>query len=123
MTTTCPCCNSQIGSELKSVGFDYWKGRLFQGGQQVLLEPMGADLLKILLDTWPKLCSKEKLLVGLYGGNYSERINIYSSDNLGVLISKLRPKLKIFDIKIENVKSRGWWLVSETKLTGVSPPL
>ncbi len=120
ITTTCPCCNNTTISKVKGVGFDYWKGRIFQGDKQIWLRPMEADLLKILLDNWPKLCSKEKLLVGLYGGNYSEKINLVSSDNIGVCMSQLRPKLKIFHIKIQNISSRGWWIVSETKLTGVS---
>ncbi len=113
--TTCPCCNSEIISKVESVCFDYWKGRVFQGDKQVWLQPMEADLLKILLDNWPKLCSKEKLLVGLWGGNYSEKINLISSDNTGVCLSTLRSKLKIFHIKIQNVSSRGWWLVKQSE--------
>ena len=120
---TCPCCDHILYSTTNLIGFvnfDYWKGVIFQGDKQVRLQPQEADLLKILLDNWPKLCSREKLLVGLYGGNYSERVNIISSDNIGVVMSKLRSKLKIFHIKIQNTSKRGWQLVSETKLTGVS---
>ena len=106
---TCPCCDHVVGSETNLISFDYWKGRISQGGVQIYLEPMEADLLKLLLDRWPKVCSKEKLLVGLYGGSYCERSY---SDNVGVFISKLRNKLKIFDIRIENIKCRGWWLVN-----------
>jgi len=108
MSTTCPCCNSLIKSKTTSICFNYWKGRVFQGEKQVWLEPMEADLLKILLDSWPKVCSKEKLLVGLYGGNRSERI---STDAIvSVYISKLRLKISPFNIRIQNSTSRGWWL-------------
>lgn len=108
---TCPCCDHVTRSKTNSIGFDYWKGRVFKEDVQAYLEPMEADLLKILLDNWPKICSREKLLVGLYGGNYCERV---SSDNIGVLMAKLRRKIKTFDIKIENVKCRGWWLVKQS---------
>ena len=108
----CPCCNNIVVSKAESVGFDYWKGRVFKKDLQVYLEPMEADLLKILLDNWPKVCSREKLLVGLYGGNYSEKVY---SDNVGVLISKLRLKIKTFDIEVQNIKCRGWWLVKQSK--------
>ena len=108
VSLTCPCCDRNVGSDTGLVSFDYWKGRVFKKDILIYLEPMEADLLKILLDRWPKVCTKEKLLVGLYGGNYCERLY---SDNAGVFISKLRKKLKIFDIGIENIQSRGWWLI------------
>ena len=108
---TCPCCGHVVDSKVNSIGFDYWKGRVFKNGTQIYLEPMEADLLKILLDNWPKLLSREKLLVGLYGGSYCERSY---SDNVGVFISKLRHKIKIFDIEIKNTKRRGWCLVKKS---------
>ena len=110
-STTCPCCGHVSYSTTDLTSFDYWKGRVFKKDMQVYLEPMEADLLKILLDNWPKICSKEKLLVGLYGGSYCERSY---SDNIGVLISKLRNKIKTFDIEIENAKCRGWWIVKKS---------
>lgn len=114
ISTTCPCCGHVSYSTIDLISFDYWKGLVFKGDKRVHLEAMEADLLKILLDNWPKVCSREKLAVGLYGGNYSERV---SSDKVGVFISKLRPKVGIFNIKIQNVRSRGWWLVKQsTKL-------
>ena len=114
ISTTCPCCGHVSYSTTNLINFDYWKGLVFKGDKRVYLEAMEADLLKILLDNWPKVCSREKLAVGLYGSNYSERV---SSDNVGVFISKLRPKIGVFDIKIQNVRSRGWWLVKQsTKL-------
>lgn len=111
VSTTCPCCDHVVGSKVNSISFDYWKGRIFKEGMLIYLEPLEADLLKILLDRWPKVCSREKLLVGLYGGNYCEKSY---SDNVGVLISKLRHKIKPFDIEIESVKCRGWWLVKKS---------
>lgn len=112
ISTTCPCCGHIEYSTTDLTNFDYWKGAVFKRDKRIHLEPMEADLLKILLDKWPKICSREKLLVGLYGGNYCERI---SSDNVGVLISKLRHKIKIFDIEIENVKCRGWLIKKSTE--------
>ena len=106
--TTCPCCNNIVVSKAESVSFDYWKGQVFKGAIQVRLEPMESDLLKILLDSWPEIASKEKILLGLYGGNYSNKV---FSDKLGVLMVKLRRKLKTFDIEVQNVRRRGWWLV------------
>lgn len=110
VSTTCPCCGHVSYSTTGLISFDYWKGLVFKKDKRICLEPMEADLLKILLDNWPKICSREKLLVGLYGGNYCERV---SSDNVGVLISKLRHKIKIFDIEIKNTKRRGWLLVKK----------
>ncbi len=125
ISTTCPCCGNISDSTTDIVNFDYWKGVIFKGDKRIRLEPMEADLLKIFLDRWPKICSREKLLVGLYGGNYCERSY---SDNVGVYISKLRYKIKIFDIEIENVKSRGWWLIKQSTEDrnsgfGIRPPL
>ncbi len=108
---TCPCCGHNKDSKPNLLSFDYWKGEVFKNDIQIHLEPMEADLLKILLDRWPKICSREKLLVGLYGGNYCERV---SSDNVGVLISKLRHKITVFDIEIENTKRRGWLLIKKS---------
>ncbi len=110
---TCPCCDQVMSSKTNSISFDYWKGQVVKGNVQVCLEAMEADLLKILLDNWPKICSREKILIGLYGGSYSERMY---SDNVGVLLSKLRSKIKIFDIGIQNIKCRGWWLVKQSTL-------
>ncbi len=104
----CPCCGHVADSQANIISFDYWKGRVFNRDKQVHLVAMEADLLKILLDNWPKICSREKILVGLYGGSYSERVY---SDNVGVLLSKLRSKIKTFNIEIQNIKCRGWWLV------------
>jgi len=111
ISTTCPCCGHVSYSTTGLISFDYWKGLVFKEDKRVCLEPMEADLLKILLDRWPKICSREKLLVGLYGGNYCERV---SSDNVGVLISKLRHKIKVFDIEIKNIKRRGWLLIKKS---------
>ena len=116
ISATCPCCGHVSYSTTDLISFDYWKGAVFKGDKRIRLEPMEADLLKILLDNWPKVCSREKLLVGLYGGNYSERV---SSDNIGVLIAKLRFKIKVFDIEIKNIKCRGWCLVKQSTKTGI----
>ncbi len=110
--TTCPCCDHVVYPKTNSISFDYWKGLVFKGDIQIHLMAMEADLLKILLDSWPKICSREKILVGLYGGSYSERVY---SDNIGVQLSRLRSKIKIFDIEIQNIKCRGWWLVKQSK--------
>ena len=107
---TCPCCGHNKDPKTNLLSFDYWKGEVFKNDVQIHLEPMEADLLKLLLDNWPKVCTKEKLLVGLYGGSYRERSY---SDNVGVLISKLRHKIRVFDIEIENVKCRGWWIIKQ----------
>ncbi len=105
---TCPCCGHVVNPTTNSISFDYWKGQVFKGDIQVRLEPMESDLLKILLDSWPEIASKEKILLGLYGGNYSNKV---FSDKLGVLMVKLRRKLKTFDIEVQNIRRRGWWLV------------
>ena len=105
---TCPCCGHVVSLKTNSISFDYWKGQVFKGDIQIQLEPMEADLLKILLDSWPKVISREKILLGLYGGNYSDN---KFSDKFGVLMVKLRRKLKTFDIEVQNIRRRGWWLV------------
>lgn len=107
---TCPCCSHVVSSKTNSISFDYWKGLVFKGDKQVWLEPMEADLLKILLDNWPEIISREKILLGLYGGNYRDDV---FSDKFGVLMVKLRRKLKTFDIAIKNIRRRGWWLVNQ----------
>ena len=114
ISTTCPCCDNVVYAKTNSISFDYWKGLVFKDDRQVRLEPMEADLLKILLDNWPETLSKEKILLGLYGGNYSDKI---FSDRIGVLMAKLRRKIEPLGIEIENIKRRGWWLVKQsTKL-------
>ena len=105
---TCPCCDNVVYAKTNSISFDYWKGLVFKDDRQVRLEPMEADLLKILLDNWPETLSKEKILLGLYGGNYSDKI---FSDRIGVLMAKLRRKIEPLGIEIENIKRRGWWLI------------
>ncbi len=109
---TCPCCGHVVYSKTNSISFDYWKGLVFKGDQQIWLTPMEADLLKILLNRWPETSSKDTILLGLYGGNYSDKI---FSDKFGVIMAKLRRKLKTFDIGVQNINRRGWWLVKQSK--------
>ena len=108
--STCPCCGHVLVSTVNTIGFDYWRGIVFKGDKQVWLEPMEADLLKILLDSWPEIASREKILLGLYGGNYKDYL---FSDKIGVLMVRLRRKLKTFDIVIQNVRRRGWCLFNQ----------
>ena len=111
---TCPCCGHVVNLKTNSISFDYWKGQVFKGDIQIQLEPMEADLLKILLDGWPKVISREKILLGLYGGNYSDN---KFSDKFGVLMVKLRRKRKTFDMEVQDIRRGGWWLVKQsTKL-------
>ena len=105
---TCPCCNNVVYAKTNSISFDYWKGLVFKGDRQIRLTPMEADLLKILLDSWPETTCKETILLGLYGGSYKNKV---FSDKFGVLMAKLRRKLKTFDIEVQNINRRGWWLV------------
>ncbi len=107
VTPTCPCCDRPSDTPNPIIGFDYWKGLVFKGDTSIRLQPLEADLLKILLDNWPVVTSKEKVLSGLYGRNHIGR---KYSDKLNVLMSKLRRKLQTFDIKIQNIKRRGWIL-------------
>lgn len=111
---TCPCCGHVVNLKTNAISFDYWKGQVFKGDIRVRLEPMEADLLKILLDSWPEIASKEKILLGLYGGSHSNKV---FSDQFGVLMAKLRRKLTTFDIKVQNIRRRGWCLIKQsTKL-------
>ena len=108
---TCPCCSRAVDSKTNLISFDWGRGQVFKGGMQVQLTPMEADLLKILLDSWPETVSKKKILLGLYGGNYRDKV---FSDNAGVLMVRLRQKLKTFDIGVQNINRRGWWLVKQS---------
>lgn len=110
----CPCCDNILSTvAVNVIGFDYFKGIVFNHKKRMFLEEREADLLYLLLKKWPKLLSVELILRGLYGLKYYDLELQDENATVVVYLSKLRKKLRPFEIDVQNVPRRGWWLIKE----------
>lgn len=105
---SCPCCGNVVKKPYDDnvIGFDWENGMLFRGSQRVYMSFMQADLFKVLLEHWPKLAPREKLISSLWGSNKDGM----GEENLAVYIAILRGKIKEFDLGVKNFRGRGWLL-------------
>lgn len=113
----CPCCGSVPDVDTALLGFDYWRGLVFRQHVRVWLSPTEADILKILLDRWPEVTNRHTLLVGLYGSMYQEKVG--RGTRVITFLSRLRRKLRTFNLDIKNVPGRGWFLTRPAPLQGL----
>ena len=107
----CPCCgrlSEEDTNDDNFVGFDYNRNIVFNKERKLYLTPREADILKVLLDKWPKVTYLDSMITIVWG-SYTDKI---PNDNVvHVTMSTLRHSLNFLGIDVICVTRRGYILV------------
>jgi DNA-binding response OmpR family regulator len=107
MTTTCPCCGQEAGTdETFLVSLD--ASAVARGKTILRLQPQETVIVYKLREIMPRTMSPDQLMSALYG--WREPVSKDPKRSLRVQISRIRRTLKPIGVSIENMPCRGYRL-------------
>lgn len=101
----CPCCGAALDE--KQVSVDLNSNTLIVAGRAIQLRPKDAEMMSVLLATYPRVATTDSLITGVWG-------HLEPDCARGVLrmyIFRLRKALEGTDVHISNVMDIGYRVV------------
>lgn len=102
MKTPCPCCGSEIVSDLPVV--DLNSNTFAWGGQTVKLSKTPAEIAHVLIKKSPQFVPREVLISSVWGMGEPET----AQGSLSVHMTKLRRAIEPLGFSIDVIYNSGW---------------